>query len=118
MPFLFLLGSVLSFAATGGGDALNYTDTNSVQAARNLKQLTSQDPKTLREEEGVVWARARFAWVALLRLEGKDKEAEAVFAGCGNGKVNFCKKWGPEKEWKKMKAWGCARVKTAKELCE
>ncbi len=113
----FLLFSLLWLAPVGLAESaeplLTYTDTNSVQAKRNLEKIAGKDPATLNEAEGAEWARARFAWIALLRLEGKEKEARTVFSGC----KKFCEKWGPEKEWPALKAWGCAREKSA-ESCK
>lgn len=106
---LFFAGIGLASAET----PLPYTDTNSVQALRNLEKISAKDPKKCSEAEGAEWARARFAWIALLRLEGKEKQALNVFSGCGK----FCEKWGPEKEWPALKAWGCARIKD-KEICK
>ncbi|HEY8280481.1 MAG TPA: hypothetical protein VIH99_12705 [Bdellovibrionota bacterium] len=87
--------------------ALPYTDTNSVQALRNLEALSSRNPAKLGEAEGVEWAKAMFARIALLRLEGKEDRAAEVIAGCGP----YCGKWGPGKEWPALKKWGCGRKK-------
>jgi hypothetical protein len=86
---------------------LPYTDTNSEVALRNLRTIGERDPASLSEAEGVEWVRARFAWVALLRLQGNEKGALAVFAGCGDA----CGKWGPSSEWAALKKWGCERKK-------
>ncbi|MGZ3657946.1 MAG: hypothetical protein ACXVB9_10480 [Bdellovibrionota bacterium] len=101
---LLLIFRALAFAA-GPVVAPPYTDTNSEQALRNMRLICSRDPSALSEAEGVEWVRARFAWVALLRLQNKDKEAVEVFAGC----TKVCEKWGPSSEWAALKKWGCAR---------
>lgn len=86
-----------------------YTDTNSEVALRNLSVIGAKDPATLSEAEGVEWVRARFAWIALLRLQGNEPAAVAVFAGCKDA----CAKWGPTSEWAALKKWGCAREKAS-----
>jgi hypothetical protein len=82
-----------------------YTDTSSAEALRNMRKIGARDPATLSEAEAVEWVRSRFAWVALLRLQGKDAEALAVFEGCRS----YCGKWGPSGEWAALKKWGCAK---------
>ncbi len=103
---LFLLFGTLAFAE----QAPNYTDLNSVQARQAMEKLIAKDPAQLPEAERGEWARARFALVALLRMQGKDSEAVAVFSGCGI----TCEKWGPQNEWAPLKKWGCTKNKTAK----
>lgn len=104
-----LLTLLLTFAAFGQESALPYTDTNSVQALRNLKQIAGKSPKKLPEPELVEWVRARFAWIALLRLEGKVQDALKVFEGC----ESYCAKHGPSEEWKALRDWGCGKKKAA-----
>ena len=87
----------------------SYTGTNSVQAKRVLEKLCARDASALSEAEGVEWVRGRFAWVALLRLEGKEDEALKVFEGCGS----YCAKWGPSGEWAALRKWGCGKRKNA-----
>lgn len=84
-----------------------YTDLNSVQALRNLEKITEKSTKGLPESELVVWVRARFARIALLRLEGRPEEALAVFEGC----VKLCEKHGPTEEWKALKEWAGRKKK-------
>jgi len=56
-----------------------YTDTNSEVALRNLSAISAKDPGALSDSEGVEWVRARFAWIALLRLEGDERaQGEAL----------------------------------------
>lgn len=86
----------------------SYTDLNSVQALRNLEKLTNRPVKGLPESELVEWVRARFARIALLRLEGRPAEALAVFEGC----AKLCEKHGPTEEWKALKAWAERKKKT------
>lgn len=99
----------LALAAEGGEAPPPYTDMNSVQALRNLERITEKGPKGLPEAELAEWVRARFARIALLRLEGKTGEALKVFTGC----AKVCEKHGPSEEWKALKEWGCTRVKGA-----
>ena len=86
-----------------------YTDTNSEVALRNLSAISAKDPGALSDSEGVEWVRARFAWIALLRLEGDEPAALAVFSGCKEA----CGKWGSTSEWAALKKWGCAREKAS-----
>ncbi len=107
------LGLIVAFSAWAGdspaprkGDEpLPYTNTESERALRNMQKIGAKDPSGLNDTDGEEWVRSRFAWVALLRLEGKDEEAADVFAGCGT----YCGKWGPSLEWGGLKKWGCAR---------
>ena len=85
--------------------APSYTDTNSVEALRNLRKIDTKDPAKLSEAELVEWVRARFAWIALLRLQGKEKDALEVFAQSRR----WCEKHGPSGEWRALKSWGCKR---------
>jgi len=108
--FLFWLGFLGTALAAGpvpGGSGVDvpppYTDTTSSQALRNLEKIGARDPAHLSEAEGVEWVRARFALVALLRLQGKEPEALEAFAGC----KSYCAKWGPSSEWEALKKWGC-----------
>lgn len=82
-----------------------YTDTSSVEALRNMRKIGARDPAKLSDAEAVEWVRSRFAWIALLRLEGKDKEALGVFEGCRS----YCGRWGPGAEWSAIRKWGCGR---------
>ncbi len=93
-------------------NVFSYTDTNSVRALRILAKITAKDPATLSETEGAEWARARFAEIALLRLEGKVKEAAELFAGCGI----YCEMWGALNEWPSLKAWGCSKLAAKERL--
>lgn len=104
LPGLCLL-LALSARASAAEPPLPYTDTTSERALHNMQKLGAKDPRTLSAEDGIEWVRSRFAWVALLRLEGKDQEAADVFAGCGN----TCAKLGSSSEWGALKKWGCAR---------
>lgn len=92
--------------------SLAYTDTNSVQARRNLEKILLGNPASLSEVEGVEWVRARFALVALLRLQGNEKEALKVFRLCDV----YCERWGPPTEWVALRRWGCGQAKDA-EFC-
>jgi|GEM_PF-4557503 len=103
------LALLLSLSALAQESVPSYTDTNSVQALRNLEQIAGKNPKKLPDAELVEWVRARFAWIALLRLEGKIPEALKVFEGC----EAYCVKHGPSEEWKALRAWGCGKSKAA-----
>ena len=103
------LALIFSFTAHAVDSPLVYTDTNSVQARRNLEKILARDPRLIPEAEGVEWVRARFALIALLRLQGKESEALGVFEKC----EEFCKKWGPTVEWDALVLWGCDRLKKA-----
>lgn len=99
-----------ALAAFAGPDMpLSYTDTTSARALQNMATIGARDPAKLSESEKGEWVRSRFAWVALLRLQGKVPEAEDVFAGCGV----YCAKFGPSAEWEALRKWGCARRKKA-----
>ena len=102
-PLAFAL--ILPFAALAEEGIVTYTDTNSIHAQKVLEKLASRDPALLKDAERAEWARARLAWVALLRLEGKEEEASKVLEGCAQA----CRKWGPEKEWLAAKDWACRR---------
>lgn len=102
--FAFLF---LSAAFAAEEPAPSYTDTNSVQALRTLEKITERSTKGLPDAELVEWVKARFARIALLRLEGRADEALAVFAGC----AKVCEKHGSSEEWKALKAWGCGKKK-------
>jgi hypothetical protein len=106
---LFLASFLLSVAFAAEEPAPSYTDTNSVQALRTLEKITERSSKGLPDEELVEWVRARFARIALLRLEGRADEALAVFAGC----AKVCERHGSSEEWKALKAWGCGKKKGA-----
>jgi hypothetical protein len=54
-----------------------YTDMNSVQALRNLEKITERSTKGMPELELSEFVRARFARIALLRLEGRSADAIA-----------------------------------------
>jgi hypothetical protein len=107
---LLFLGLLLGTPSFAQDPPPSYTDRNSVQAARHLEAWASRQPEKLSETERGEWVRARFAWIALLRLEGKVPEALAAFEGCGT----YCAKHGPSEEWKALKAWGCGKKKNAK----
>ncbi len=106
MKAFWLLAVVFSFSSDAG-DSLPYTDTNSVQALRNLEKISEKNPEKMKDLELGEWVRARFAWIALLRLEGKEEEARKVFSGCSS----YCAKHGPSGEWAALKAWGCGKKK-------
>ena len=106
---LFWLGVADPAQGAGPDSPPSYTDVSSAEALRTLEKLCARDPAALRDDEGVEWAKARFAMVALLRLQGKDKEAMDAFAGCGS----YCRKWGSSAEWKALRKWGCAKKKDA-----
>lgn len=99
----------LSAAFAAEEPAPTFTDTNSVQALRTLEKLTERSPKGLPDSELVEWVRARFARIALLRLEGRADEALKVFGGC----AKVCEKHGSSEEWKALKSWGCRKNKGA-----
>ncbi len=84
-------------------------NTLSLEAAKAMERLSQQNPKKLSEAEKIEWARARLAWIALKRLQGQEGEALQIFQGC----QGFCEKYGPEKEWKSVRAWGCAKKREA-----
>jgi len=87
-----------------------YVNNLSIQAASAMEKIASRDPKKLQSElELREWARARLAWIALKRLQGRDTEAIVIFEGCGE----FCQKHGPEKEWLAQKEWGCQKKREA-----
>jgi hypothetical protein len=81
----------------------------SLVARRNMEKIAVRDPAKLSESELVEWTKARLAWIALSRLEGREDEALRLFAGCGK----FCVAYAPDQEWAALKAWGCARKKNA-----
>lgn len=87
-----------------------YVNNLSAEAQRAMEKISTRDPKALSEAELVEWARARLAWVALLRLQGREKDALQVFGGC----AEFCEKFGPEREWAAAKSWGCPKKREAK----
>jgi len=105
---MFWVGLSAAFAA-GPDVPPSYTDMPSATSLRNLKKIGARDPAALGEAEKIEWVRARFAWVGLLRLQGKGDEALRVFDGCGL----TCENWGPAAEWAALKKWGCARNKDA-----
>ncbi len=109
----FALAFLLCLPAFGAESTTPITDTNSVQALRNIEAIAGKSPVKLNDPELGEWVRARFAWVALLRLEGKTEQARRVFEGCGT----YCAKHGPSSEWKALKAWGCGR-KSQAEPCK
>jgi hypothetical protein len=103
----FLLGL---FQAANCGEPPQYVNKLSLQAAVVMEKIASRSPKELGSEvELAEWARARLAWIALRRLEGREKEALRIFLGCGE----VCGKYGPEKEWQAEKAWGCPKKREA-----
>jgi hypothetical protein len=75
-----------------------------------MRVIGARDPARLSDAESVEWVRSRFAWVALLRLQGKDDEALEVFEGCRS----YCKRWGPSGEWEALRKWACGRGKCGK----
>ena len=103
---MLLFLSALGWAA----EPVGYLNAVSVQAEKQMQQLASRDPAKLSQNEKIDWARARMAWVDLLRLQGRDEEALQVFAGC----LGYCEKFGGEKEWKPMLAWGCGKKPDSK----
>jgi len=107
MPLLLCLW--LSFSSLALESSPSYTDTNSVQALRFLQAAAGKNPKHLTDPELAEWVRARFALIALLRLEGKNAEAIEAFENCGK----LCAKHGPSGEWKALKVWGCLKKKNA-----
>jgi hypothetical protein len=100
-----LLFTVLALAAPDQP----YVNTTSVQADQKMQRIASKDPSKLPEPEKIEWVRARLAWIALRRLEGREAEAVRLFEGCGR----YCGKYGPEKEWEKVRDWGCRKNKKA-----
>lgn len=83
-----------------------YVNNLSVEAGQAMAKIASRDPSGIKSEaELVEWARARLAWIALRRLQGQEKEALAIFEGCGQ----TCEKYGSEKEWSAARAWGCQK---------
>lgn len=107
---LWHLSLILALPALAAEEPLpSYTDMNSVQALRNLEKITERPARGLSEAELMEWVRARFARIALLRLEGRTEEALGAFGGCGK----LCEKHGPAEEWKTLKAWGCGKRKGA-----
>lgn len=106
---LLLLLSYLAFA--GDESPSLYIETNAVQAARVMKGICSKDFGSLKGEgERLEWVRARLAWIALERLQGRDEEALRIFEGCGG----HCAGYAPEKEWSALKEWACGKKKEAK----
>ena len=105
-----LLFVLLALPAAGG--ELPYTDLPSETALRNLEKIGARDPAKLPEAEASEWVRSRFAWVALLRMQGREKEALEVFGGC----KGYCAKLGSQAEWAALRRWACGK-KTKAEPC-
>ena len=83
----------------------------SLEASQAMDKVAKRDPHSLESEADLVdWARARIAWIALRRLQGRESEALTIFEGC----EEICKKYGPEKEWRAAKTWGCQKKREAK----
>jgi hypothetical protein len=93
-------------AAYAQNSTPNLTDINSAEARRNLEKVASRSADGLSEAELVEWTKARLAWIALNRLEGREDEALKLFSGCGK----TCAHYAPDKEWKALQAWGCSKA--------
>lgn len=109
---LFSTWSLLfwSIAVCSASSTPLYVNNLSTQATFAMEKIASSNPKTLQSElELREWAKARLAWIALKRLQGRDSEAMLIFEGCGE----FCQKYGPEKEWRAQKSWGCQKKREA-----
>jgi hypothetical protein len=107
-PLLFLL--LRGAVPAGAGELPRYVNNLSFPAEQAMEKIASRKPKEIHSEaEWVDWARARLAWVALRRLQGRERDALRVFAGCGS----YCEKYGPEKEWEAEKRWGCPKKREA-----
>lgn len=109
MALHILLFMAFSLPALAAENAV-YVNSLSTQAAKAMEEQASKDPKSLTSEtELSEWAKARLAWIALKRLQGREKEALVIFEGCGE----FCQKFGSEKEWEAHRAWGCQKKREA-----
>ena len=102
----------LLFGANAYGQELPvFVNKLSLEAGQVMEKIAGRDPDKLQgEAELVDWARARLAWISLKRLQGREMEALNIFAGC----LQFCEKYGLEKEWAATKAWGCQKKREAK----
>lgn len=108
MKFLaiFLVGG-LAFAQ----EPPIYVNNLSLEASQAMAKIAGRDPNGIKSEaELVEWARARLAWISLRRLQGQEKEALAIFEGCGQ----VCERYGSEREWAAARAWGCQKKREAK----
>lgn len=105
---LFFLVAALAIA--GEESPSLYIETNAVQAARALQEISSKDFDSLSNEgERLEWVRARIAWIALERLRGREEEALRIFEGCRG----HCSAFAPDREWKALKAWAYGKKKEA-----
>jgi hypothetical protein len=95
----------LCIAAIADSGPVSYTNVPSERALHIFQKMGSRDPKILSESEKVEWVRSRLAWIALLRLQGKENDALEAFTGCDS----WCGKLAPSLEWGALKRWGCAR---------
>jgi len=101
-----LLAAAVSIAAAPSAPDSPFVNAPSVDAERALRRMASADPSSLTSDaEKQKWAKARLAWIALARLQGRDDEALKIFGGC----AGWCEKNGPKEEWAGAKAWACAR---------
>ena len=112
-PALLLCLGAFGLLVPGLGQAnddLNYLNTSSFAARKNLEKILSANPDELpTDAERIGWARARLAAISLARLQGRELDARKLFVGCGE----WCEKYGPEAEWKAVKAWGCEKKREA-----
>jgi hypothetical protein len=106
LPFLLLI----HFSALAGNAAPAYVNTNNVDARRQLEEISAKDPGTLPEPERLKWAKARLAWIALDRLEGREEEALKLFRDC----FETCGTYAPAGEFRALLAWGCPRAADAR----
>ena len=112
---IFLLSclSLLALPLALGQELPVFVNMRSLEAGQAMEKIAGRDPSKIQTEAELVdWARARLAWVSLKRLQGRENEALSIFEGC----LTFCEKYGPEKEWASIKAWGCQKKREAK-LC-
>jgi hypothetical protein len=106
VPGLAILLALFLVEAPALAQSPNYTDVNQIEAARALEKVAGKPLSgKAGEAEQVEWVRARMAWIALERLQGQEEKALKIFAGCGG----YCERHSPEKEWKALRTWACAK---------
>jgi hypothetical protein len=110
VSFLFLLFAAISIPAVAADDH-SYLNTGSFEAKKNLSRILAANPLHLpTDAERAEWAKARLAAISLARLQAREADAIQLFEGCGT----WCGKYGPEAEWRAVKAWGCQKKREAK----
>lgn len=110
MRSAYLAAIFLAFGACALAEEPTYLNAFSVDAMAAAQKIASRPVAQLKTDtEKLDWARARLAWIALLRLQGREEDALRVFSGC----AKLCQKHGPEQEWAAVRAWGCGQKKEA-----